>query len=477
MNKVHSASVKLLSLATCAAVAITPIACFNNTANASGAGPANCDATVFKNLGIIESESQYTEVMDKLRNQGEPKISLGAMQDAFNSAKQLPKYSVYASVFKYYTDNYENFSSTSEAEQANIVSTYKRKIAATGVTVNYDISYPSGYDYYGELYKAQYAWFQADTEAGLYSDIYNFNEFAQNSEFNSLEMYRRDYFLTAICTASLIDPGFKVSYVNSSDPFAKKDSGSSNAGDTDSRPSTGSSSSSTSSSSNSNSNFLDQVMSQLRELIEQIKNDLTFIHYQELIEAVKSAEELLETLDVSANAAPVSRQMPDQPYVANAIIAKQASMKTTPNDTQDIVDIIKNIGEAMRELGIKTDLGQGENTYAVADLKQAIQAAKNTAKYDEYVQLSQILEKAELALKNNTADSGTLAKLSDAYGNFVYATADVQIVAAPDTGVANPSGTTSTLAQHVILISTTLGVVVAVIEEFIKKTKRAQIGE
>lgn len=161
---------------------------------------------------------------------------------------------------------------------------------------------------------------------------------------------------------------------------------------------------------------LRQLTNQLRELIEQIKSDPVYKYYSELIEAVKAAEDLLASIGVSANVrdVPVPEQKPDQPYAVNALAARQANATLTTANQQDIAAAVKRIGDAMRNLGIDINLGQGSSAPTVEDLRTAIKAAKNVAKYPEYEALARALEAAEYAMFNNTQTTVTLATLQNA---------------------------------------------------------------
>lgn len=188
----------------------------------------------------------------------------------------------------------------------------------------------------------------------------------------------------------------------------------------------------------------------LQSVIDQIKADSTYQKWYRLIKLVEEAERLLEDLKGAGLGAVEPQQIVDQPYVANAIQARTASIvlaaeTTTP--TQDLANTIKAIGDAMRDLGIETTLGQGlGDSVTQEELAAAISTAKGTAKYTEYAELVRIMEEAETAIKNGTADDKLLGNLTKALADTAKKlNLDVKIPSTGILGILGDSGATASI--------------------------------
>lgn len=205
----------------------------------------------------------------------------------------------------------------------------------------------------------------------------------------------------------------------------------------------------------------------LQSIIDQIKADPVYQKWYHLIKLIEEAEKILNSIKGTGIGAVEPRQMVDQPYITNAIQARTASIvlaSKTTNQTQDLASIIKAIGNAMRDLGIETTLGQNlGDSVSQENLVVAINSAKGLDKYAEYAELVRILEEAEEAIKNGTADDKTLNNLTKALADTAKKLElDIKI---PDTGILSllSDGTATTTILATVATASILSLVVAII--------------
>lgn len=126
----------------------------------------------------------------------------------------------------------------------------------------------------------------------------------------------------------------------------------------------------------------------LQALVDRYRADETFLKYEALVIAVDEAQMVLESL-------------PE---------AQDMQVRALSSGSEEIAVAIAQIGDAMRNLGVNTTLGESITDPTAEDLRNAIDEAKGVADYAKYEELVRSIWEAELALKNGT-DADALSKL------------------------------------------------------------------
>lgn len=164
-----------------------------------------------------------------------------------------------------------------------------------------------------------------------------------------------------------------------------------------------------------------EVENELQKFVDETKKDETYQKYERLVNAVRYAEWLLQA--IKDGSIDLGGKGGDDAPVAVAL-AEEADYSA------EIAEAIKAIGDAMRALGIETDLGQNMTSANLDELSAALGQAQKVEKFAEYSALVDAVEAAEIALGNGATDATELKKVL----------ADIKAAAAkvlpPDTGVA-----------------------------------------
>lgn len=197
----------------------------------------------------------------------------------------------------------------------------------------------------------------------------------------------------------------------------------------------------------------------LQSIIDQIKADPVYQQWYRLIKLIEEAEKILDNL----------RGM------ARVHTADAAMMAEAISSTQDLANIIKAIGDAMRALGIETTLGQGlSNNATQEDLANAINSAKGTVKYTEYAELVRLMEEAEAAINNGVANDDLLDSITKALADTARK-ADLNIKI-PDTGTFGRLGNSGATAT-IIIAAATASILALIIAVTIRNKNKANKKE
>lgn len=217
----------------CAALVAAPITAslISGSAYALDASMTkNCTSEVLAKLGTTQSALNSLSI-DK-----------NTLTDAINSAKALPNYSKYASVVDKYlelvwSDQYmDALGSKDTNEQKAIATELMNTIRDAGfVLINEpgiidDFDAATSQD--GLLNEVYSAWQEAHPEWANYADINSAVSVVEGNIHGGLvpDYTNADLFLGAVCSATKLDPSFKVAYTTGSNPFTNNSGNTGNTG-------------------------------------------------------------------------------------------------------------------------------------------------------------------------------------------------------------------------------------------------------
>lgn len=187
-----------------------------------------------------------------------------------------------------------------------------------------------------------------------------------------------------------------------------------------------------------------ETENELQKFVNETKKDETYQKYERLVNAVRYAEYLLEVAKNPENYGGKGGDAAEPVALAEEAPAYDFS--------KDFAEAIKAVGDAMRALGIKTDLGENLTSATADDLSAALGQAKKVEKFDEYKELVEAVEAAEIALEYGATDATELKKILDAVKSAAAK------VLPPDTGVAinraiDADAATETTASLLVLVA------------------------
>lgn len=137
-----------------------------------------------------------------------------------------------------------------------------------------------------------------------------------------------------------------------------------------------------------------KLKTEIRELVDEIKQDEKYMKYQTLVEAVRMAEDRVKNWGVTAMAGGT---------IARVTVGYDASL-------------IKAIGDAIRGIGVETTLGlEVAEPVTKKMLQAAVDEAKKMKNYEAYVALTDAVYEAEQALARGESD---MEKLKDLRGKL-----------------------------------------------------------
>lgn len=179
-----------------------------------------------------------------------------------------------------------------------------------------------------------------------------------------------------------------------------------------------------------------ETKNELKELVEKTKANPEYQKYEKLVRGVHDAEALLESLKkpvtVTPNARTARSENTGSPVIVLAV-AREVAAETDAQDaatTAEIVATIKALGDAMRAVGNQTTLGEGLTTATVDDLAKAIEVARGVEKFNQYEELVEAIDAAEIAIANGVTDPAELKAILTTVQQVV------KKVFPPDAGVA-----------------------------------------
>lgn len=166
-----------------------------------------------------------------------------------------------------------------------------------------------------------------------------------------------------------------------------------------------------------------ESINELEKFIAEVTEDPTYQKYERLVYQARYAEDLLAAMrDPSID---LGGKGGDDAGVP----AAQAETNSEVTYAEEAAEAINAIGDAMRAIGIKTELGKGLTTATADELEAALQQAKAVDKFQEYSDLVDAVETAAAALANGSTDVAELKKALEAIKTAVK-------VLVPDTGIA-----------------------------------------
>lgn len=169
---------------------------------------------------------------------------------------------------------------------------------------------------------------------------------------------------------------------------------------------------------------------ELSDFVTTTRNNPLFQKYERLVNAVRNARALyLEIIEAKANEENTDPVPVERGAATPAAQAEEGGMGAAEDDyAEELVGAIREIGDALRDLGIENDLGKKE-VVTVDDLKGAFERAEKIENYQSYADLVDAVYAAELALSEGNVEAGTLKEI------LTTVKAAAEKVFPPDTGV------------------------------------------
>lgn len=195
--------------------------------------------------------------------------------------------------------------------------------------------------------------------------------------------------------------------------------------------------------------------SELQELVDRYRKDETFLKYEKLVIAVDEAQMVLDGLQES----------------------QDAKIRALSSSGAEIAVAISNIGDAMRNLGSNTTLGQNIVDPTADDLRNAIGEAKAVPEYAKYEELVRTIWEAENALRNGDTDAAALSNLLNKVQKAVANLAAPTTGAQPGSKADGTATWSNSILGGLIVIMTAAGAALVAKRQIARLNKQKQLQQ
>lgn len=195
--------------------------------------------------------------------------------------------------------------------------------------------------------------------------------------------------------------------------------------------------------------------SELQELVDRYRNDETFLKYEQLVIAVDEAQMVLDGLQES----------------------RDAQIRALSSSSAEIAVAISNVGDAMRNLGVNTTLGQNIVDPTADDLRNAISEAKAVPDYAKYEELVRTIWEAENALRNDDTNAAALSNLLSKVQKAVANLAAPMTGAQPGSEADGTAIWSNSILGGLIVIMTAAGATLVAKRQIVRLNKQKQLQQ